>query len=110
MNRATKRQQQKLARKAANNGRGQPPQRPGPAGEAVTIHHPGPDTALQSAISHHQTGRLDAVKRLYADVLSRDPEQVMALHFLGIIAYHQGAPRQAVASIGRVIVFKPDYA
>ena len=68
------------------------------------------DTKLEAAISHHQAGRLAEAKQLYAEILSRDPKQVVALHLLGVIAYQQGDAGHAIELIGRAIALRPDHA
>ena len=58
------------------------------------------DAGLKAAIAHHQAGRLDEAKRLYAEILSREPKHVKALHLLGVIEYQEGDTVQATALIG----------
>lgn len=99
MNRAVKRHQKQLARKAAKRGRGQPLR---PLGQGLGAQ-------LESAVSHHKAGRLDQAKQLYSAMLSQDPKHVVALHYLGVIAYQQGDVRQATALIGKAIALRPDY-
>ncbi len=110
MNRAAKRHQKKLARKAVKNRRGHPPRRRGSAQKAVTTHRPGPDSTLQAALSHHQAGRLAEAKRLYTEILSQEPKHPEALHFLGVIAYQQGDAGQATTLIGKALAINPDFA
>jgi len=42
--------------------------------------------------------------------LSREPNNVIALHHLGVIEYQEGDARQAAALIGEAIALRPDYA
>ena len=60
------------------------------------------DTAalvLTTALQHHQAGRLQEAEARYREVLRTDPENVDALHFLGVAAYQQGRHDEA----GRLI-------
>ena len=68
------------------------------------------DTKLKAAVSHHQAGRLAEAKRLYTEILSREPNNVVALHFLGVIAYQEGDAPQATALIGKALALRPDQA
>ncbi len=100
-NRAAKRHQKKSASKAAKkNRRDHPPQ---PLGQGL-------GGKLEAAVSHHQAGRLDQAKRLYSAILSREPKQVVALNFLGVIAHQQGDARRATALIGKALALRPNYA
>ncbi len=68
------------------------------------------DTKLKAAISHHQARRLAEAKRLCAEILSQESNNVVALHLLGVIAYQEGDARQATALIGKAIALRPDHA
>jgi predicted O-linked N-acetylglucosamine transferase (SPINDLY family) len=50
----------------------------------------GPGRALREALQHHQEGRLEEAERLYRRALETDPDNIDALHFLGVIAYQRG--------------------
>jgi tetratricopeptide (TPR) repeat protein len=101
MNRTAKRHQKMLARKAAKRNRRAPSPQSPDLGSGAT---------LETAMAQHQAGRLDQAKRLYTAVLSQEPLHPVALHFLGIVAYQQGDPNQAIASIDWAIAIRPDYA
>ena len=47
--------------------------------------------ALETAFQHHQAGRLHEAEQLYRQILAQRPEQVDALHLLGIIGGWPGA-------------------
>jgi len=101
MNRTAKRHQKMLSRKAAKkNRRAPPPQSPGQ----------GMGATIEAAMAQHQAGRLDQAERLYATILSQDPQHAVALHFLGIIAHQRGDAQQALSSIGKAIAIKPNFA
>ncbi len=55
-------------------------------------------------LQHHQTGRLLEAETAYRDVLAVDPENIDALHFLGVIAYQRGAHTQAEDLISRALL------
>ncbi len=40
---------------------------------------------LNQALEYHRAGELDAARRMYGQLLSRNPEQADALHFLGLL-------------------------
>ena len=65
---------------------------------------------LKAAIAHHQAGRLAEARALYDEVLSLEPNQIVALHLAGVIAYQEGNDGQAVALIGKAIALRPNYA
>ena len=69
-----------------------------------------PDPALQSAIRHHQAGRLDKAESIYRQVLARQPSQPDALHQLGILSARQGKMDEAEQLFRRAIDAKPNFA
>lgn len=58
---------------------------------------------LQSAIIHHQAGRLPQAEALYRDVLAQDADCADALHLIGVIALQAGRNEIAVDLIGRAV-------
>ena len=68
------------------------------------------DSKLEAGISHHKAGRLADAKRLYSEILSREPKHFVALHLLGVIGYQQGDADRATTLIGKAIAIRPDYA
>jgi len=64
------------------------------------------DTALQS----HRAGRLSEAEAAYSEVLAVDPENIDALHFLGVIAYQRGEHRRAEELISRALSREPSNA
>ena len=57
------------------------------------------DTALQS----HRAGRLSEAEAAYSEVLAVDPENIDALHFLGVVAYQRGEHGRAEELISRAL-------
>ena len=54
----------------------------------------------QQALQCLQTGRLSEAERLYLEILSAEPANRRARHFLGIIRFQQGQHAEALALIG----------
>lgn len=96
MNRAEKRRQQKLAKKA---GKSTPTQQ---YSRAV-------QDAIDLAVQHHNAGDLAKAENLYQQVLQTEPDQPVALHLLGVIAHQVGKNEIAVELIGKALASKPDY-
>ncbi len=63
--------------------------------------------AIQTALEHHQAGRLHEAEAIYRQVLQAAPDHPDALHFLGAIAYHQGKNESAVELISKAISVNP---
>ena len=53
---------------------------------------------LNLGLGYHQNGNLVQAAQLYQNVLARDPQQVDALHLLGVVAIQQGDPARAVGA------------
>jgi Flp pilus assembly protein TadD len=66
------------------------------------------DSLLQSAVVHHNAGRLGEAERLYRQILSRQPRHADALNLLGVIAGQTGHPEIAVDLINQAIAVQPD--
>jgi Flp pilus assembly protein TadD len=64
---------------------------------------PTTSEALAIAVRHHQAGRLQAAAQIYRQVLAVEPNQVDALHLLGVIAFQAGKFDLAIEYIGRAI-------
>ncbi len=66
--------------------------------------------ALNTALQHHQAGRLQEAEALYRQILQAQPEHPDALHLLGVIAHHVGRHQIAVDLIGKAIALNPAVA
>jgi len=58
---------------------------------------------VQAALAYHQNGLLDQAEDLYRDVLRSYPDQVDALHLLGVISSQRGDHVDAVKWFGKAI-------
>jgi len=59
--------------------------------------------ALNAALQHHQSGRLEEAATLYGKILEADPRHADANHLLGVIAFQLGRNEVAVDLIGMAI-------
>ena len=65
---------------------------------------------LESALSHHRAGRLTEAETLYRRILSHEPENVQALHRLGLIKTRRGESQRAIEFFTRAIAVDPNVA
>jgi predicted O-linked N-acetylglucosamine transferase (SPINDLY family) len=65
---------------------------------------------LTEALDHHRAGRLPAAETLYRRVLAAAPDNIDALHLLGVLADQVGAHDAALDLIGRAIALAPGVA
>ena len=84
MNRAQKRHQKKLTRKAALKQRGPSLNQSAGAGGS------GLAELLQKGYQHQSAGRLREAALAYGQVLKIDPKHPHANHLLGVLAYADG--------------------
>jgi len=66
--------------------------------------------ALNLAVQHHSAGDLPKAESLYNQVLQSEPNQFVALHFLGVIAHQVGKNDRAEDLIRKAFSINPDYA
>lgn len=64
-------------------------------------------TALKAAIQLHQTGRFHRAGEIYRRILDIQPQQVDALHLLGVVEYQMANYLQAVNLIRQAIEISP---
>jgi predicted O-linked N-acetylglucosamine transferase (SPINDLY family) len=71
-----------------------------------------PDSALQNllntALQHHQAGRLAEAESIYRQILALDPRHADSLHLLGVLAHQVGRPDVAAGLIGQAIAVRGD--
>jgi tetratricopeptide (TPR) repeat protein len=106
MNRAAKRHQNKLARKATRNRRGHPPRPLGQNPSGTPASHFS--ELVQKASRLHQAGQMREAETIYRQVLDINPDHADANHLLGVMRYQLGDHAQAVESISRAIAMAPD--
>ena len=58
---------------------------------------------VELGLQHHGAGRLREAETLYREALAEDPQNIDALHFLGVIALQRGDTAQAVALISQAL-------
>jgi tetratricopeptide (TPR) repeat protein len=66
--------------------------------------------ALAAAFRLHQAGRFLEAEMLYRGILKHDPDQIDALHLLGLATHQQGRHDEAERHIARAIALKDDAA
>ena len=64
--------------------------------------------ALETALAHHQAGRLVDAERIYRRILEVVPDHAEALHLLGVLATQVGHTAAAIDLISRAIAVDPD--
>jgi tetratricopeptide (TPR) repeat protein len=75
-------------------------------GESITDQRASPDkltTDLQSALTHHQAGRLEEAEALYCKLLDAVPGHPRVLHLLGVVKTRRGQPECGVELIARAL-------
>lgn len=68
------------------------------------------DEAIQLALKHLQSGNLTQAEVLLNEILSISPDNVNALHFLGIICYEMKNYDKAIGFIEKAVELNPAYA
>ncbi|HUT49524.1 MAG TPA: tetratricopeptide repeat protein [Alphaproteobacteria bacterium] len=101
MNRAAKRQQKKLSRKAALKTRGQPPR---PAGATARGAPADYNTQLiQKGLQLQMAGRAPEAEAIYRQILHSKPSHADANHLLGVLAKQSGDQAAAMELISKAI-------
>ena len=62
---------------------------------------------LQTAFLQHQAGNVTAAANLYKDLITRDPQNHQAIHYLGVIEAGFGNIEQAKALMARSVSLQP---
>lgn len=82
-----------------------PPAPPPPPQAEVTY-----DEALKMAIGLHREGRWDAAEKLYRRLLSFQPGDANAMHFLGMLLHQRGQRDEALPLLQRSVQIDPTVA
>lgn len=61
----------------------------------------------QTAVQHHDAGRLQEAEALYHEILRQQPDQPDVLNRLGVLQFSTGRSAEAVAAFRRVAELKP---
>jgi tetratricopeptide (TPR) repeat protein len=75
--------------------------------KSLEIFRPNPD--LNHALQHLTAGRLPEAEAYCEIVLQTDPNQPVAIHWLGLISIKTGDLNKAVELISKALAIKPDY-
>ena len=68
------------------------------------------DEALEFALQLHQNGSLDVAETLYRRVIAAAPDNLNALHYLGVLCHQQNRHAEAAELIERIIDLDPQNA
>jgi predicted TPR repeat methyltransferase len=68
------------------------------------------EEALEVALQLHRDGSLDPAENLYRKVIAAAPENLNALHYLGVLCHQQNRHAEAAESIQRIIDLDPQNA
>src|SRR2546426_5394335 len=79
----------------------------GPSGEGAADPLVAASRKLGAALQHHQAGRLSEAEAAYGEILSIDPDNIDALHFLGVISHQRGEHGRAAELISRALSRNP---
>lgn len=66
--------------------------------------------ALQTALGHHQAGRLTEAAHIYRQILQAQPRHAEAMHLLGVVAHQSGQHEAAIELITHAIEIDPGLA
>ncbi len=66
--------------------------------------------AIATAIQHHQADRWSDAEQIYRQVLQQNPQQLDALHLLGVMAHQKKNFADARAYLTRVLALEPNFA
>ena len=93
------------AKNTNNRGKASAPENP-PSGQVILAA----DEALEFALQLHRNGSLDEAETLYRRVIEAAPDNLNALHFLGVLCHQQNRNAEAAKLIERIIAIDPQNA
>jgi len=67
-------------------------------------------TLIDTAIAHHQAGRLADAESIYRRLIEDNPANADALHLLGVVALQRGNASESVDLISQALGFNPNNA
>lgn len=62
---------------------------------------------LESALQFQKSGKFDKAETVYRNILASEPENIHALHLLGVIAMDTGSPEMAIKLIEKSLGINP---
>src|SRR5579862_1507858 len=65
--------------------------------------------AVDAAVRHHQAGQFAQAEVIYRQILSKDPNNVDALHLWGVLACQVNRHELAIDPIRRAISLRPNF-
>lgn len=98
MNRAERRRQKKLAGKKSGNAK------------PIISTDFSIEQSLNLAQQHHVAGRLPNAERIYHQILQTDPNHLIAMNLLGVIAVQVGKHDIAVDLLTKALAIEPNFA
>jgi predicted TPR repeat methyltransferase len=69
-----------------------------------------PAPTIHDALAHHQQDRLREAESIYLDLLLKQPKDVDALHYLGVLRMRQGRIDEAIDFVKRSLIQQPQNA
>jgi tetratricopeptide (TPR) repeat protein len=69
-----------------------------------------PAAEIIAAAEHYRAGRLDKAEALCRKALQKTPDDINALHLLGVVSLERGHPERAIQLIGRALARNPRIA
>lgn len=66
--------------------------------------------AIAIALQHHQAGNLPQAEQVYRQVLQVEPQNVDALHLMGVLAHQVGQNEAAIEWIQQALALNPNFA
>jgi len=66
--------------------------------------------SLQTAVRHHQAGRLAEAEQIYRKILQAEPQHAQAMHLLGVVALQSGRSESAIELISAAITLDAQQA
>src|SRR5204863_2499207 len=66
--------------------------------------------SIHDALAHHQQGRLHEAESIYLPLLLKQPDDVDALHYLGVLRMRQGRLDEAIDFVKRALKLAPHNA
>ena len=66
--------------------------------------------SVNLALTYHQAGQLEQAKAIYEKLLILEPENVIVIHYFGLIHHQQGNDETGIKLIEKALQLNPNYA